>query len=254
MLAPMLLLSKRFARWGVIFGVLGVPAPASSQSIVTDLSTREVAISTGFTGAELLLFGATEGFGDIVVTVVGPKRDEIIRRKERVAGIWVNGTSVTFENAPAYYRTAASKPLSEIAAPEVLEKLQIGSSRIDLSTRSSRGAEAILEFREAFIRSKKRQALYSEDISDIKITRGRLFRSTIPFPVNVPIGTYEVTVHLFKHGRLVSSEKTPLTVQKVGLEAKIYDFAHDHAAWYGLIAIAIALVAGWLAGVIFRRA
>ena len=254
MLAPMLLLSKRFARWGVIFGVLGVPAPASSQSIVTDLSTREVAISTGFTGAELLLFGATEGFGDIVVTVVGPKRDEIIRRKERVAGIWVNGTSVTFENAPAYYRTAASKPLSEVAAPAVLEKLQIGSSRIDLSTRSSRGAETILEFREAFIRSKKRQALYSEDISDIKITRGRLFRSTIPFPVNVPIGTYEVTVHLFKHGRLVSSEKTPLTVQKVGLEAKIYDFAHDHAAWYGLIAIAIALVAGWLAGVIFRRA
>jgi len=254
MLAPMLLLSKRFARWGVIFGVLGVPAPASSQSIVTDLSTREVAISTGFTGAELLLFGATEGFGDIVDTVEGPKRDEIIRRKERVAGIWVNGTSVTFENAPAYYRTAASKPLSEIAAPEVLEKLQIGSSRIDLSTRSSRGAEAILEFREAFIRSKKRQALYSEDISDIKITRGRLFRSTIPFPVNVPIGTYEVTVHLFKDGRLVSSEKTPLTVQKVGLEAKIYDFAHDHAAWYGLIAIAIALVAGWLAGVIFRRA
>lgn len=254
MLAPLLLLSKRFARWGVIFGVLGVPAPASSQSIVTDLSTREVAISTGFTGAELLLFGATEGFGDIVVTVEGPKRDEIIRRKERVAGIWVNGTSVTFENAPAYYRTAASKPLSEIAAPEVLEKLQIGSSRIDLSTRSSRGAETILEFRDAFIRSKKRQALYSEDISDIKITRGRLFRSTIPFPVNVPIGTYEVTVHLFKHGRLVSSEKTPLTVQKVGLEAKIYDFAHDHAAWYGLIAIAIALVAGWLAGVIFRRA
>ena len=254
MLAPMLLLSKRFARWGVIFGVLGVPAPASTQSIVTDLSTREVAISTGFTGAELLLFGATEGFGDIVVTVVGPKRDEIIRRKERVAGIWVNGTSVTFENAPAYYRTAASKPLSEIAAPEVLEKLQIGSSRIDLSTRSSRGAETILEFRDAFIRSKKRQALYSEDISDIKITRGRLFRSTIPFPVNVPIGTYEVTVHLFKDGRLVSSEKTPLTVQKVGLEAKIYDFAHDHAAWYGLIAIAIALVAGWLAGVIFRRA
>ena len=254
MLAPMLLLSKRFARWGVIFGVLGVPAPASSQSIVTDLSTREVAISTGFTGAELLLFGATEGFGDIVVTVVGPKRDEIIRRKERVAGIWVNGTSVTFQNAPAYYRTAASKPLSEIAAPEVLEKLQIGSSRIDLSTRSSRGAETILEFRDAFIRSKKRQALYSEDISDIKITRGRLFRSTIPFPVSVPIGTYEVTVHLFKHGRLVSSEKTPLTVQKVGLEAQIYDFAHDHAAWYGLIAIAIALVAGWLAGVIFRRA
>jgi uncharacterized protein (TIGR02186 family) len=245
---------RRFGGWGFVFSALFLPLPLSAQSIVTDLSTREVAISTGFTGAELLLFGATEGYGDIVVTVEGPKRDEIIRRKERVAGIWVNGASVTFENAPAYYRTAASKPLNEIASPQVLEKLRIGSSRINLSTRSLSEAKAVRKFRDAFIRSKKRQALYSEDISDIKIMRGRLFRSTIPFPVNVPIGTYQVTVHLFKNGQLVSSEKTPLTVQKVGLEAKIYDFAHEHAAWYGMIAIAIALVAGWLAGVIFRRA
>ena len=247
-------LSKWVVRWSVVLGALCAPVPANAQSIVADLSTREVAISTGFTGAELLLFGATEGFGDIVVTVEGPKQDEIIRRKERVAGIWVNGMSVTFEDAPAYYRTAASKPLSEIASPQVLEKLQIGSGRIDLTTRSQGNAERDLKFRDAFIRSKERQALYSEDISDIKIIRGRLFRSTIPFPVNVPTGTYQVTVHLFKDGRLVSSEKTPLTVRKVGLEAKIYNFAHEHAAWYGMIAIVIALVAGWLAGVIFRRA
>ena len=242
------------AIFGAIFGALFLAAPAAGQSIVVDLSTREVAISTGFTGAELLLFGATEGSGDIVVTVEGPRRDEIIRRKERVAGIWVNGASVTFEKAPAYYRTAASKPLDEIAAPAILEKLQIGSDRIDLFTRTAGDAASVLTFRDAFIRTKKRQALYSEDISDLKIIRGRLFRSTIPFPVNVPIGTYQVTVHLFKNGQLVSSEKTPLTVQKVGLEAKIYDFAHDHAAWYGAIAIAIALMAGWFAGVIFRKA
>ena len=245
---------RRFARCCAIFGALFLAAPAAAQSIVVDLSTREVAISTGFTGAELLLFGATEGSGDIVVTVEGPRRDEIIRRKERVAGIWVNGASVTFEKAPAYYRTAASKPLDEIAAPAILEKLQIGSDRIDLFTRTAGDAASVLTFREAFIRTKKRQALYSEDISDLKIIRGRLFRSTIPFPVNVPIGTYQVTVHLFKNGQLVSSEKTPLTVQKVGLEAQIYDFAHDHAAWYGAIAIVIALMAGWFAGVIFRRA
>lgn len=250
----MLPLHRWLARCCVIFGAVCAAPPATAQSIVADLSTREVAISTGFTGAELLLFGATEGFGDIVVTVAGPRRDEIIRRKERVAGIWVNGTSVTFEKAPAYYRTAASKPLAEIAAPEILEKLQIGSDRIDLFTRSARPAESILTFRDAFIRTKKRQALYSEDISDIKIIRGRLFRSTIPFPVNVPIGTYQVTVHLFKNGVLVSSEETPLTVRKVGLEAQIYNFAHDHSAWYGAIAIVIALMAGWLAGVIFRRA
>ena len=249
----MLTLNGRLARRLVILGAICLETPVNAQSIVADLSTREVDISTGFTGAELLLFGATEGLGDIVVTVAGPRRDEIVRRKEWVAGIWVNGASVTFDKAPAYYRTAASKPLDEIASPEVLSKLQIGSNRINLFTRSQRTAENILTFRNAFIRAKQRQALYSEDISNIKIIRGRLFRSTIPFPVNVPIGIYQVTVHLFKRGQHVSSETTPLTVHKVGLEAQIYDFAHDHAAWYGAIAIAIALMAGWLAGVIFRR-
>lgn len=228
--------------------------PAHAQSIVADLSTREVAISTGFTGADLLLFGATEGYGDMVVTVVGPQRDEIVRRKERIAGIWVNGASVTFEKAPAYYRIAASKPLQEIASDGVLSRLQIGSDRIELSTRSQRAPEEIQTFRKALIRNKKSLQLYSEAVSDIKIIQGRLFRSTIPFPVNVPIGAYQVTVHLFKDGKHVSSDRTPLTVHKVGLEAQIFNFAHNQAPWYGAIAIAIALVAGWLAGVIFRRA
>lgn len=234
--------------------LISTALPVHAQSIVSDLSTREVAISTGFTGAELILFGATEGFGDIVVTVVGPSRDEIVRRKERIAGIWVNGASVTFEQAPAYYRIAASKPLEMIATPAVLSQLQIGSDRIELFSRSQRPTESILTFRNALIRNKKKLQLYSEDIFDIKIISGRLFRSTIPFPVNVPIGEYMVTVHLFKNGNHVSSEQTPLTVRKVGLEAKIFDFAHQHSAWYGAIAIVIALVAGWLAGVIFRRA
>ena len=42
-------------------------------------------------------------------------------------------------------------------------------------------------------------------------------------------------------------------MSKVGLEADIYDFA-QHRGWlYGLTAIAMAILSGWLAGVIFRR-
>ncbi|MGB0631678.1 MAG: TIGR02186 family protein [Alphaproteobacteria bacterium] len=235
--------------------VLLVFAPGvQAQRLAVDLSSSEVAISTGFSGAELLLFGATEGYGDIVVTVIGPHRDEVVRRKERVAGIWVNGASVTFKSAPAYYRIAASKPLSDIASVEILDQLQIGVAEIELFTRSQRPSREIVEFRDALIRNKKRQRLYSEDISDIKIVRDLLFRSTIPFPANVPTGDYDVTVYLFKNGKPVSQQTTSLPVRKVGLEAQLYSFAHDHAPWYGAIAIVIALVAGWLAGVIFRRA
>jgi len=44
-----------------------------------------------------------------------------------------------------------------------------------------------------------------------------------------------------------------LRVAKAGLGAEIYQFAHRNSALYGIIAILIALLAGWLAGVVFRK-
>ncbi len=45
-----------------------------------------------------------------------------------------------------------------------------------------------------------------------------------------------------------------LEVRKVGFEARVYDFAHRYSAIYGLLAIVLAVVAGWLGSVFFRRA
>ncbi len=230
----------------------GAP-PALAQSLVVDLSHREVEISTGFVGAKLLLFGATEGAADIVVTVTGPRREEVVRRKERVAGIWVNGASITFPDAPAYYRVAASRPLFEIADEKDLRRLRIGSESLALKARLPVDSNAVAEFRRAFIRNKQQLDLYGSETGHISINSGRLFRTSILFPANVPTGEYQVAVFLFKQGRLVSLETTPLQVRKVGLEAQIFSFANEHPPWYGAIAIALALLAGWLAGAVFRR-
>ena len=81
----------------------------------------------------------------------------------------------------------------------------------------------------------------------------RLFRTAVVFPTNVPTGTYSVNVHLFRGGRVVDTKTTSLGVHKAGLEADIFNFAHQHSALYGVIAILIALMAGWLAGAMFRK-
>ena len=161
---------------------------AQAQRLAVDLSSSEVAIST-CSRAELLLFGAMEGNGDIVVTVIGPHRDEVVRRKERLMGIWVNGASVTFKGAPPTivsllpgHFTKSLRRKFSISLKSALLKLSCLLGR--------RGPAEIIEFRKALIRNKKRLRLYSEDIFDIKIVRDLLFRSTIPFPANVPIGDY----------------------------------------------------------------
>ncbi len=62
----------------------------AQQSLVSDISSHRIGITSSFTGTELLLFGALGEAGDVVVVVRGPDQKVTVRRKERVAGIWIN--------------------------------------------------------------------------------------------------------------------------------------------------------------------
>ena len=105
----------------VAIAVTGAPAQsqtagqtlAGASPLVADLSDDLIAITTGFTGTEVLLFGATEGVGDIIVVVRAPESQVVVRRKERVGGIWINADSLVFERVPGYYHVAASRLIAE---------------------------------------------------------------------------------------------------------------------------------------------
>ena len=115
------------------FAALG-PRPAAAQApLVADISAREIAITTGFAGAELLLFGAFEGRGDVVVVVRGPRPPVVVRKKNRVFGIWLNTESRTFIGLPQYYRVAATRPLDQVAPRAVLERYEIGEDHLDFA-------------------------------------------------------------------------------------------------------------------------
>ena len=237
----------------VVFAVLAISAPVrAADPLVADLSSREIAITTGFTGSELLLFGAVDGDGDVVVVVRGPLHQEVVRRKKRIAGIWVNAESVSYREVPSFYHVASTRPLAEIAPPRALTGLELGVDRLKFQRVGAAQASDDL-FRKALLRNKQRAALYSKNIGNIKMMGRRLFRTTVIFPTIVPTGTYSVDVLLFRGGRVIDTETTPLRVRKAGLEADIYNFAHQQSALYGVIAILIALMAGWLAGVMFRQ-
>jgi uncharacterized protein (TIGR02186 family) len=81
----------------------------------------------------------------------------------------------------------------------------------------------------------------------------RLFRTTLVFPANIPTGTYLVEVFLVRDKDVVGGQTTPLVVSKVGVDAAVFDFAHSNAFAYGAIAVAMAVVAGWIASLPFRN-
>lgn len=230
--------------------------PAPADELIADISQHLVAITTGFTGADVLLFGATGGDGDVVVIVRGPENTEVVRRKERIAGIWINARQMTFQQVPAFYHVAASGDLAARPVPEILKKYDIGAEfqRIRASgAAENKHPERAEAFRDAFIRAKQRQGLYAAKTWPVTFIGNRLFRTTIRFPANVPTGTYTVEVFNVTDGRVSNMLTTPLIVSRAGFGAAVYDFAYDYAAGYGVIAIIIALMAGWLAGTLFRK-
>ena len=238
----------------LFLGLLCAPAGnARAVDLVADLSDHLVAITTGFAGTEVLLYGAVEQPGEIIVVVRGPERRTVLRRKSRVAGIWMNTAAMTFEQVPAYYSVAASGPLSEIAEQGELDRLQIGIENLRPRALSVASANVLENWRSALIRNKQRAGLYAERLGTVSFLADKLFRTRIAFPANVPTGIYLADVYLLRDGLVVSAQTTPLNIRKAGTEADLYDFAHEQAGLYGLVAVFVALMAGWLAHLAFRR-
>ncbi|WP_193182190.1 TIGR02186 family protein [Nisaea sediminum] len=247
---------SRLAGLAIIALALICSGSARAQDLIADLSSHRVDITTGFTGADLLLFGSVDDTGDIVVTVTGPKENITVRRKDRVAGIWMNTKSIQFTGAPNFYAVASSRPLEEIAPPEVLARQEIGANHLRLKVadgHDSRAREEVAEFRKALIRRKKAQGLYAQTPGDVTVIASKLFRTQVHFPATLATGIYTAVVYLIRDGRVVHAQTTPLVVEKVGIGAEVYTFAHTRSAIYGLAAIIIAVVAGWLAAAVFRK-
>jgi uncharacterized protein (TIGR02186 family) len=226
-----------------------------AQSLVADLSHHLIAITTAFVGTEVVLFGVAESGGNIAITVQGPREDLVVRRKSQVAGIWVNREHLAFRRVPAYYAVASTGPLEQIARPDVLAQLEIGTGSLDLEPIDAAGLDLgeITSFKDALVRRKQEQGLYSREPALINFIGDKLFRTTLVFPANVPPGIYQVQVLQLRDGFAADAQRSTLVVSKVGFEADIYDFAQHRGSLYGLTAIALAIVSGWLAGVIFRR-
>lgn len=237
-----------------VLGLVGLlPASARCEPLVADLSDHLIAITTGFTGASVVLFGATDGPGDIIAVVRGPQRDVTIWRKGKVAGIWANRESVTFADVPSFYAVAATRPLDAILPPAAAVAYRIGVENLQYRTRDEPAPDRARLFADALTEVQQNAGLFHRGVEPVAYLGDRLFRATLAFPANVPTGNYEVEVFLVRDRRVVDRQTTPLAVSKVGLGAAVFDFARRRSLAYGAIAVMMAATAGWLASVPFRN-
>ncbi len=228
----------------------------AEERIVVDLARYDVPISTGFSGAELLLFGASPGEGDILIKVSGPAQNYLVMRKQRFAGLWMSGERVRVLGAPAFFHVLSSGRNGD----NWLSSFE--SSRMDFSIKDLYvdivGADGQLgssaerqQFRDAFVRSQRDLLLYGESRNSIERLGNNLFRANLSLPAGLPTGTYIVETFLVNEGKLLSAQSTPLFVRRSGSAALVFDFAERYSFLYGLCAVLLALAAGFLANRLF---
>ncbi|HMP56134.1 MAG TPA: TIGR02186 family protein [Novosphingobium sp.] len=227
--------------------------------LVPEVSQHEVVVRQGFTGADLLLFGAIltpEGARagrdyDIVVVLRGPNQSIVVREKAKVAGVWINADSTEFRSAPSFFAVASSAPLDRIVGEKTAAIYELGLKWMQLSPAGTIDPAEQARFSAGLVDLNTRGGLYKQAEGAVSVKEQVLYQARISLPSNVLTGTYTAETFALYRGRVVATATSRVEVRKLGFEGAVAAFAEDHGFFYGLATILVACFMGWLAGRVF---
>lgn len=244
--------------------VLLLAAPTLAATLAPTLARAEIAaalsadhidVTTGFTGADLVVFGTTNAplgaADDILVVVRGAPRLIVVRQKQRMAGvIWADGATARYPAAPGFYAVAGTRPPDAVLPPAIRRAEAIG---LDALTFPEEGM-ADAAFRAALLRIEAAAGLWLEQPAAVSVEPGRrLFHVRVPLPAAVPTGDYRVEVLEVRAGRIVARDQRGFRVERVGVADQVTRLARQRPVLYGVGCILAAGLAGWAGSIVFRR-
>ena len=255
---------RRFSIIGLIyFSLISI-----ASSLVIGSDENEILIDANFSGKDLLVFGAfyadpsqpREKKGDILIEVVGPKEDIVLRKKESFFGFWLNAKSVKFKDVPSFYYLSSTTQLKDrffeknsIGLLETGQLPEVNWSLITTDWGSVSSDDEKKEFYDALLRNKSYDNVFKQTSEEIEILDGNLFKTNIPIPNTVPVGVYDVNLYLILNNEISKDYSYNFTVKRIGIESLIYNFANSFPLIYGFTSLIIALIIGWISADLFRR-
>ena len=236
-------------------GAAMAPPAMAEETIVTGLSQNRVAITANYDGSEILIYGAVKRDApapedapiEVIITVQGPSTPLTIRRKEWVAGLWINRSAISVDAAPSFYAVATSGPIARILTQTEDLRFKITIPHAIRAVGSTSEAPDAEEFVAALERLQEQDNRYRLDEGAVQLTDQTLFRTDVVLPANLTEGDYRVRLFLLRDGRVVDHQERVIGVRKAGLERVLYAMAHEQPLLYGVISLLMAVVAGWAA-------
>lgn len=188
----------------------------------------------------------------VIVAVSGPSAPVVVRKKDRRFGIWINTEALEVDEAPSFYAVATSAPWAETIREVEDLRHKVSVSRAIRSVGAPPGIVDAERFTEALIRIREARDLYQTQIGAVEVSEDTLFKTSISLPANLTEGDYTARFFLTRAGVVVDIHEEVIDVRKVGLERFLFSLSREQPLVYGLLSLAIAIIAGWGASAVFR--
>ncbi len=250
---------KRITKYfGALFAVLALGMFISSQALALTckVTPANIPISLGYHGTKVKITGEGLQAPDLIVQIHSPPGEEHLKYKGKAGGIfWMKLGTMTFENVPGVYLVYSTRDTHELLSPEKCAELSIGFDSLKnkaeiKSTLKNLDRDKWLK---EFMKFKKEEHLYLEKSGVVKVDQAnQTYELEIDWPFEAPPGEYDVEVFAVKDQQVIDKAEAKIKDQRVGIEEILSHMAFERPALYGIIALVVAIIAGFGVGMIFK--
>jgi hypothetical protein len=237
---------------GLFFGSDGVASTSAQMQLAVSPNVMNVDIF--FSGGVVTISGEIPSAEDVVIEVSGPDVNDLYDLKGRIGPFWMTRGKVQLQNTPLLYmlllpqgqdweRNAATLGFG---VEHLRRQVAIGGSDLPAG-----------DLFQMFVSLKSSEGLYGETPGAVLYTPGtpgrRHFTATYMFPSSTTAGTYTIKATAIANRACGPESSREVTVRETGFVKMVNDLASNQRLTYGVGAVVIALLAGALTGIIFKR-
>ena len=216
-----------------------------TETLIFDLSERNIEISKNSSEPDFTIFGFTDSNSSLVLKIKGPDQKVILQKKKKIFGMWSWSKTGEFIY-PGLFHYYTNKDDDEIdfeVKKDLFDNVKLIGEDNDNLKRD-------------LIKKKMSLGLFLIKNNSFEVVNKKLpnfFKIPVKLPKNAPEGNYTVSLNIIDSINNFESKKVKIQVYKLGLSSFIFKFAHNFSFIYGLFSAIIAISLGLSAGLIFRK-
>ncbi|MEJ2509426.1 MAG: TIGR02186 family protein [Gammaproteobacteria bacterium] len=250
---PLLWLALTLAALAPLTGRAAPDPAASDDTLVTELATDHVDITTHFTGEKILVFGAISRPGDIVIKVKSPTETVALTRKVQMGPFWLANGKIKVSNAPGLLYLLSTEPLDKLLPAAERDRYGLALKDALQDAKTDAKPKGMGDWQAAFMRLKADEDHYVEGRHAVRMDSKRLFFTSINLPAKIPLGVYHLEFYLVRDGKVVAQQTRKLNVQQVRIERWMSNTAHETPWGFGIVYTLGAMFLGLVLGVVLQR-